>query len=60
MTILSKKNLSDMPFIIFCDLNINGVEGKVMLQNYRKVISSNGFKLKAEQATKITDIKALA
>ena len=46
---------SDTPFIICGDLNINTKEDNLMIKNYRNVISSNGFELEAEQATRITE-----
>ena len=51
---LEQNTSSDMPFIICGDLNINTIEDNLMIKNYRNVISSNGFELEAEQATRIT------
>ena len=50
---LEQNTSSDMHFIICGDLNINTIEDYLI--NYRNVISSNGFGLEAEQATRITE-----
>ena len=57
---LEQNNSSDMRFIICGDFIINAIEVYWMIKNYRNVISSNGFELEAEQATRITDKNALA
>ena len=52
---LEQNTSSDMPFIICGDLNKITKEDNLMIKNYRNVISSNGFELEAEQATRITE-----